>query len=71
MLEEAERRKRENLEDKMADAAGPSGETEEILDHVEKGLIDEIDTEAVNRAIAETQKALRQRSSREERHVKR
>lgn len=59
MLEEAERRKRENLEDKMAEAATPSGEAEEILDHVEKGLIDEIDTEAVNRAIAETQRGLK------------
>ncbi len=58
MLEEADRKKREALEVKMEEAAIPAKNVNQMKKHVEENLADEIDTEAVNRAIRETQAAL-------------
>lgn len=58
MLEEADRKKREALEEKMAGAKTPSPGVRNVKNRVSKQLADEIDTDAVNRAIRETQAGL-------------
>ncbi|MDO4287642.1 MAG: hypothetical protein Q4C55_00500 [Eubacterium sp.] len=66
MLEEADRKKREALEEKMEWAKAPSPKVRRVKNQVEKNLADEIDTEAVNRAIRETQAGLNTQSGNKE-----